>query len=62
MTLQERKAELRRHAAGLPQMEAGALFQRFLALPEVERADTVMVFYGTGREPDTVPLLSLIHI
>ena len=23
MTVQERKAELRRHAAGLPQMEAG---------------------------------------
>ena len=57
MTLRERKAELRRHAAGLPQMEAGALFERFLALPEVEQADTVMVFYGTGREPDTVPLI-----
>ena len=57
MTVQERKAELRRHAASLPQMEAGALFARFLALPEVEAADTVMVFYGTGREPDTVPLI-----
>ena len=57
MTVKERKAELRRHAAGLPQMEAGALFERFLALPEVEGADTVMVFYGTGREPDTVPLI-----
>ena len=42
MTVKERKAELRRHAAGLPQMEAGALFERFLALPEVEAADTVM--------------------
>ena len=49
MTVQERKAELRRHAAGLPQMEAGPLFRRFLALPQVEAADTVMV-------------LSLIHI
>ena len=57
MTVQERKAELRRHAAGLPQMEAGALFERFLALPQVETADTVMVFYGTGREPNTVPLI-----
>lgn len=57
MTVKERKAELRRHAAGLPQMEAGALFERFLALQEVEGADTVMVFYGTGREPDTVPLI-----
>ena len=57
MTVKERKAELRRHAAGLPQMEAGALFERFLALPQVEAADTVMVFYGTGREPNTVPLI-----
>ena len=29
MTVQERKAELRRHAAGLPQMEAGPLFRRW---------------------------------
>ncbi len=57
MTVQERKAELRRHAAGLPQVEAGALFERFLALPQVKEADVVMVFYGTGREPDTVPLI-----
>ncbi len=57
MTVKERKAELRRHAAGLPQVEAGALFERFLALPEVEAAETVMAFYGTGREPDTVPLI-----
>ncbi|MBD5133536.1 MAG: 5-formyltetrahydrofolate cyclo-ligase [Clostridiales bacterium] len=57
MTVKERKAELRRHAAGLPQVEAGALFDRFLALPQVEGADTVMVFYGTGREPDTLPLI-----
>lgn len=57
MTTAERKAELRRQAAALPQMDAGALFQRFLALPQVEKADTVMVFYGTGREPDTLPLI-----
>lgn len=57
MTTKERKEELRRHAAGLPQVEAGPLFQRFMALPQVEEADTVMVFYGTGREPDTVPLI-----
>ena len=57
MTTKERKEELRRHAAGLPQVEAAALFERFLALPQVEAADTVMVFYGTGREPDTVPLI-----
>ena len=57
MTVKERKEELRRHAATLPQVEASALFQRFLALPQVQAADTVMVFYGTGREPDTVPLI-----
>ena len=60
MTVQERKEELRRHAATLPQVEAGALFERFLALPEVEAAGTVMVFYGTGREPDTVPLIQAL--
>ena len=57
MTDKERKAQLRRFAAGLPQVEAGPLFERFLALPQVEAADTVMAFCGTGREPDTVPLL-----
>lgn len=60
MTVQERKEELRRQAALLPQVETGALFERFLALPEVETADTVMVFYGTGREPDTVPLIQAL--
>ena len=57
MTVKERKAQLRRYAASLPQVGAGPLFERFLALPQVEAADTVMAFYGTGREPDTVPLL-----
>jgi len=57
MTVKERKGELRRHAAALPQMDAEELFERFLALPQVEAADTVMVFYGTGREPDTAPLI-----
>lgn len=57
MTVKERKAELRRHAASLPQEDAGTLFEQFLALPEVEAAGTVMVFYGTGREPDTLPLI-----
>ena len=57
MTVRERKAELRRFAAALPQADAGPLLERFLALPQVEAADTVMAFYGTGREPDTLPLL-----
>ena len=57
MTVKERKAQLRRFAATLPQADAGPLLERFLALPQVEAADTVMAFYGTGREPDTAPLL-----
>jgi len=57
MTVQERKEELRRHAAALPKADAGALFRRFLALPQVKAAGTIMVFCGTGREPDTVPLI-----
>ena len=57
MTIKERKEELRRHAAALPKADAWPLFQRFLALPQVEQADTVMVFYGTAREPDTLPLI-----
>ena len=57
MTDKERKEQLRRQAAALPQVEAGPLFERFMALPQVEAADTVMVFCGTGREPDTMPLI-----
>lgn len=34
-----------------------ALFTRFLALPEVERAKTVLLFYGMGSEPDTARLI-----
>ncbi len=29
------------------------LCARFLALPQTERAETVLLFCGTGREPDT---------
>lgn len=37
--------------------EDRALFDRFLALPQLEQADTVFLFYGTGTEPDTALLL-----
>lgn len=57
MTVSDEKAALRRMAASLPKMEAASLPERFLALPEVEAARTVLLFDGVGAEPDTRPLL-----
>lgn len=34
-----------------------ALFARFMALPEVERARTILLYYGMGAEPDTARLI-----
>ena len=34
-----------------------ALFARFLALPQVEAADTLLLYHGMGGEPDTARLL-----
>ena len=58
------KAELRRRArqylSGLsPQARRtsdDALFARFLALPQVEAADTLLLYHGMGGEPDTARL------
>ena len=36
--------------------EDDALFSTFLSLPEVERAHTLFLFWGTGTEPDTARL------
>ena len=57
MTNAERKEALRRRAALLPRAKAEHLLERFAGLPEVLAADTVMVFCGVGREPDTAPLI-----
>lgn len=57
MTEAQRKEELRRRAALLPKANAGSLLERFAALPQVQAAETVMVFCGVGREPDTAPLI-----
>ena len=56
----ERKEQLRRRAAGLPKVDAADLMERFLALPQVAEARTVMVFYGVGREPDTSGLIQTL--
>lgn len=60
MTPAERKQRLRRQAAALPKLDAPALVEAFLALPQVEGADTVMLFCGVGRELDTTPLLEAL--
>lgn len=57
MTAAQRKDELRRKAMLLPKADALRLLERFAELPEVRAADTVMVFCGVGREPDTAPLI-----
>ena len=35
----------------------GILFRRFLALPRLAAAETVLLFYGMGTEPDTARLI-----
>lgn len=57
MNISQRKAELRRKAAALPKADCPHLLQRFLELPQVREARTVMVFCGVGREPDTDGLI-----
>ncbi len=38
--------------------EDSALFSMFLSLPQVERANTLFLFWGTGAEPDTALLFA----
>lgn len=57
MTAAQRKEALRRKAALLPKAEAEHLLERFAQLPQVRSAQTVMVFCGVGREPDTDGLI-----
>lgn len=57
MTAAERKEQLRRKAATLPKAEEPELVRRFLELPQVEAAGTVLVYYGVGRELDTEPII-----
>lgn len=53
----EAKAALRQQMAALSCPDWQPLLERFLALPELETAHTVMLFYGVGREPDTVSVI-----
>ena len=65
-TIDSEKKELRRRVrsqlAALTREELsqsdGALFARFLALPQVEEAKTIFAFWGIpGKEPDTAQLI-----
>ena len=64
----EEKALLRaRVRAGMKSLSPGerresddALFSRFLALPEVEAAQTLLLYHGMGAEPDTRRLIPLL--
>ncbi len=38
-----------------------ALFARFLALPQLERPSTVLLYHGMGGEPDTARLIPLLR-
>lgn len=42
---------------GLSEPDWEPILQRFLSLPEVERAQTVMLFYGVNGEPNTCGLI-----
>ena len=64
-TTAERKAALRRQIrAYLRELSPGeraesdaALFARLLALPQLVRSETVLIYLGMGAEPDTARLL-----
>lgn len=60
MSVEKKKQALRRTASLLPRIHAPALVEEFLALPQVEQADTVMLFWGVGRELDTQPILEAL--
>ena len=68
-TITAEKAGLRRRAGALlkglsPQARResdDALFARFLALPQVAAADTLLLYHGMGTEPDTARLLPALR-
>ena len=57
------RAQVRAQLAALTPQELeesdAALFDRFLALPQVQKADTIFAFWGiAGKEPDTARLIA----
>lgn len=56
----EAKAALRRQLAAQERVDWTPMLQGFLRLPELERARTVLVFYGVDREPDTRGLIEAL--
>jgi len=60
MTTEQRKRDLRRRIKAQPAPDWSGLLADFLALPEVEAARSVLLFYGVGQEPDTVPVIDAL--
>lgn len=60
MSISEEKAALRQYAAALPKAEIGSLADQFAGLPQIRNARTVLMYYGVGREIDTLPLIRLL--
>ena len=56
----EQKKLLRQKAMELPAVESGRLIKRFLALPQVETARTLFLFFGVGKELDTRPMIECL--
>jgi len=58
------RRELRRRMGELShearQQSDTALFRSFLSLPELEKAKTVLLFYGVNTEPETSRLIPLL--
>ena len=58
------RREIRHQLASIPEdarrAEDDALFSRFLSLPELDRAQTIFLFYGVGTEPETARLIPLL--
>ena len=60
------RRQVRKRLSALPPEELvqsdSALFARFLALPQVEEADTIFAFWGIpGKEPDTARLIGVLN-
>lgn len=56
----EEKAALRRQLAKLPRPDWAPMLRSFLALPELNEAKTVLLFYGVKQEPDTRALIQTL--